>query len=196
VAAYQVALNLAALAFMLPLGLSMAGSVRVGLAEGAGDRPGVRRAAAATIAVCAASIVPFWGPIMIAPHIVAGFYLDTSDPGNAAVLALVVQFMPIAAAFAMFDATQVAANQALRGLKDVRVPMILTGVSYWVIGFPLAAGLGLGTAAGAVGVWWGLLVSLVTAATLLSARLWWLVKRHSARNDSSGLTRVARRAGT
>jgi MATE family multidrug resistance protein len=61
-------------------------------------------------------------------------------------------------------------------LKDVRVPMILTGVSYWLIGFPLAVWLGLATPLGAVGVWWGLLVSLVAAASLLGARLWWLVK--------------------
>jgi MATE family multidrug resistance protein len=176
VAAYQVALNLAALAFMMPLGLSMAGSVRVGLAEGAGDRAGVRRAAATTIAACAAMMAPFWIPIMSAPGFVAGLYLDSADPANAAVLAFVVQFMPIAAAFALFDATQVAANQALRGLKDVRVPMILTGVSYWLIGFPLAAWLGLATPLGAIGVWWGLLCSLVAAASLLTARLWRLVR--------------------
>lgn len=176
VAAYQVALNLAALAFMMPLGLSMAGSVRVGLAEGAGDRPGVRRAAATTIGVCMAVMLPFWIPVMIAPSFVAGLYLDAADRDNAAVLALVVSFMPIAAAFALFDATQVAANQALRGLKDVRLPMILTGISYWLIGFPLAAWLGLATPLGAVGVWWGLLASLVAAAALLSARLWFLIR--------------------
>jgi multidrug resistance protein, MATE family len=175
-AAYQVAINLAALAFMMPLGLSMAGSVRVGLAEGAGDRPAVRRAAATTVVVCAAMMAPFWVPIMSAPAFVAGLYLDAGDPANAAVHALVVQFMPIAAAFALFDATQVAANQALRGLKDVKVPMILTGVSYWLIGFPLAAWLGLATPLGAVGVWWGLLASLVASAALLSTRLWRLVK--------------------
>jgi MATE family multidrug resistance protein len=176
VAAYQVALNLAALAFMMPLGLSMAGSVRVGLAEGAGDRAGVRRAAATTIVVCAAMMLPFWIPVMMARTFVAELYLDASDPENAAVLALVVAFMPIAAAFALFDAVQVAANQALRGLKDVRVPMILAGVSYWLIGFPIAAGLGLATPLAAVGVWWGLLAALVMAAGLLSARLWWLVR--------------------
>lgn len=177
VAAYQVALNLAALAFMIPLGLSMAGSVRVGLAEGAGDRAGVRRAAALTIVACAAFMAPFWIPVMLAPAFVAEFYLDPADPANAAVLALVVSFMPIAAAFALFDAVQVAANQALRGLKDVRVPMLLTGISYWVVGFPLAAWLGLGTDVGAVGVWWGLLASLVCASLLLGGRLWWIVRK-------------------
>jgi MATE family multidrug resistance protein len=176
VAAYQVALNVAAIAFMMPLGLSMAGAVRVGLAAGAGDHARVRRASALTIGVCAGSIMVIAIPVMIAPEGVAGLYLDAKDPESAAVLALVASFLPIAAAFALFDATQVAANQCLRGLKDVRVPMILTGVSYWVIGFPLAAWLGLGTPIGAVGVWWGLLASLLAAAALLSARLWRLVR--------------------
>lgn len=170
-AAYQVALNVAAVAFMMPLGLSMAGSVRVGLMAGAQDRPGVRRAAAMAVACSVGAIMIVAVPVMIWPMDIAGFYLDADDPANAAVLALVAAFLPIAAAFALFDAIQVSAAQALRGLKDVRVPMILTGFSYWVVGFPVAAWLGLGTPLGAVGVWWGLLASLACAALLLGGRL-------------------------
>jgi MATE family multidrug resistance protein len=179
-AAYQVALNVAAVAFMLPLGLSMAGSVRVGLMAGAKDRPGVRRAAAMAVACSVGAIMIVAVPVMLWPIEISGFYLEAGDPDNAAVLALVASFLPIAAAFALFDATQVAAAQALRGLKDVRVPMIITGFSYWVIGFPVAAWLGLGTSLGAVGVWWGLLASLASAAVLLGSRLW-LVTRDGAR---------------
>ncbi len=171
VAAYQVALNVAALAFMMPLGFAMAGGVRVGLHEGAGDRAGVRRASALTILVAIAFMVLFWAPAMSARTQIAGFYLEADDPANAAVLTLVASFLPIAAAFGLFDAVQVAANNCLRGLKDVRVPMIMTGVSYWLIGFPVAAGLGLFTPLGAVGVWWGLLAGLAAAAITLSARL-------------------------
>lgn len=170
-AAYQVALNVAAMAFMTPLGLSMAGAVRVGLKAGAGDRAGVRRAAATSILACIGAIMLVAVPVMAAPRLVAGLYLDAGDPANTAVLGLVATFLPIAAAFALFDATQVAANQALRGLKDVRVPMVITAFSYWVVGFPVSAGLGLGTEIGAIGVWWGLLAGLATAATLLGARL-------------------------
>lgn len=176
VAAYQVALNVAALAFMTPLGLSMAGSVRVGLAAGARDYARVRRASAITIGMCAASILFVAIPMMAAPGAIAGLYLKADDPTNAGVVALVMSFLPIAATFALFDATQVAANQCLRGLKDVRAPMFLTGVSYWVIGFPIAAWLGLGTPVGAVGVWWGLLASLIAAAALLTGRLYILVR--------------------
>lgn len=175
-AAYQVALNVAAMAFMMPLGLSMAGGVRVGLMAGAKDRPGVRRASAMVILCCIGAIMMIAIPVMIWPVEIAGLYLERNEEANTAVLALVVSFLPIAAAFALFDATQVAAAQALRGLKDVRVPMFLTGFSYWVVGFPLAAWLGLGTPLGAVGVWWGLLASLSCAALLLGARLWWITR--------------------
>lgn len=171
VAAYQVALNVASIAFMAPLGLSMAGSVRVGLAAGAGDRPRVRRAAALTVATSIAAIMMVAIPVMVFPHFVAGLYLDRADPANGAVIALVAKFLIIAAAFMLFDATQVASAQALRGLKDVRIPMVITGVAYWAIGFPAATYLGLATDMGAVGVWWGLLLSLFAAAVLLGARL-------------------------
>lgn len=175
-AAYQVALNVAALAFMMPLGLSMAGAVRVGLQAGAGDLPGVRRASIISVLTCSAAIMFFAVPMMLVPFGIAGLYLDAGDAANTAVIALVASFLPIAAAFALFDATQVAANQALRGLKDVRVPMVITGISYWVIGFPVSAWLGLFTPLGAVGVWWGLLVGLVVASILLSTRLWMITR--------------------
>ncbi|WDI32527.1 MATE family efflux transporter [Hyphococcus flavus] len=168
-AAYQVALNVSALAFMTPMGLSMAGGVRVGLMQGAQDRAGVRRAAVVAILSCVGIISLFMIPMLFWPSWITGLYLDADE---AAVRTLVASFLPIAAAFALFDATQVAAAQALRGLKDVRVPMFLTGVSYWVIGFPTAAWLGLTTPLGATGVWWGLLASLVCAAIFLSIRLW------------------------
>ncbi len=175
-AAYQVAVNVAAVAFMMPLGLSMAGSVRVGLMAGAKNRPGVRRAAAMSVICSIGAIMLVAIPVMLWPMQIAGLYLERADPANAVVLALVASFLPIAAAFALFDAIQVSAGQALRGLKDVRIPMILTGISYWVIGFPLAAWLGLGTSMGAVGVWWGLLASLFTAAALLGGRLWLITR--------------------
>ena len=171
VAAYQVALNVASIAFMAPLGLSMAGGVRVGLAAGAGDRQRIRRAAALTIALSIGTIMLVAIPVMIAPEFVAGLYLNRDDPANTAVIGMVSKFLIIAAAFMLFDATQVACAQALRGLKDVRWPMVITGIAYWAIGFPIAAFLGLGTEIGAVGVWWGLLSGLFAAAAMLGVRL-------------------------
>lgn len=176
VAAYQVALNVASIAFMAPLGLSMAGGVRVGLAAGARDFTRVRRAAALTIGLSIAAIMIVAIPVMAFPGVVAGFYLDRDAAENARVITLVSQFLVIAAAFMLFDATQVAAAQALRGLKDVRWPMIITGLAYWAVGFPAAAYLGLGSPLGAVGVWWGLLLGLFAAAAMLAARLYILTR--------------------
>ncbi|MFN0024947.1 MAG: MATE family efflux transporter [Parvularculaceae bacterium] len=180
VAAYQVALNVASIAFMAPLGLSMAGSVRVGLAAGAGDWPRVRRAAALTIALAIGAIMIVAVPVMAFPGVVAGFYLDADDPANAGVLPLVARFLVIAAAFMLFDATQVATAQALRGLKDVRWPMLITGLAYWGVGFPAAAYLGLVSPLGAIGVWWGLLLGLLAAATMLAVRLYLLTRGRGA----------------
>ncbi|MEM9704843.1 MAG: MATE family efflux transporter [Pseudomonadota bacterium] len=176
VAAYQVALNVAALAFMTPMGLSMAGATRVGLHQGAGNHANVRLAAIATLIICVGMILLFAIPISIAPHWVAVLYLDQSDPANETVIRLVAGFLPIAGAFMTFDAIQVAANQCLRGLKDVQRPMLLTGISYWALGFPTAYWLGLHTSLGANGVWVGLLVGLAAAAISLGSRLWRLTQ--------------------
>ena len=169
--------NVAALAFMMPLGLAMAGATRVGLAEGAGDRNGVRRAAIVSIGVSIVSISIAAIPMGLAPGFIAGLYLDADDAGNAVVLSLAASFLPVAAAFALFDAVQVAAGQALRGLKDVNVPMALTAISYWLIGFPIAWKLALDSPVGAIGVWYGLLASLFAASVLLGGRLWWQLRR-------------------
>ena len=182
-AAFQVALNVAALAFMGPLGMSMAGAVRVGLHAGAGDEDGVRRAAFLTVLICALMMCFAAALVLAAPMAVAGLYLQTDDPENILVIDLVVKFMTIAAAFMLFDGIQVAANQALRGLKDVHAPMLITGVSYWLVGFPLAAWLGLASPLGASGVWWGLLASLSTAALLLSVRLYQQTRSQKTRHQ-------------
>jgi len=170
-AAYQIALNVAALAFMLPWGLSMAGAVRIGLAEGAENKAALKRCAIVTIiaSVCAISLMAI--PVITIPEVIASLYLDLEKPENSASIALVIGFLPIAAAFMLFDATQVAANQLLRGLKDVRWPMVLTGISYWVIGFPVAYYLGLKTDIGANGIWYGLMAGLIAASILLGWRL-------------------------
>lgn len=174
VAAYQVSLNVVALAFMLPWGLSMAGAVRIGLAKGAGDHSAIKRSASVTLITCVLSITMIAIPIAAFPGTVAAFYLDPADPANAAVIDLILLFLPIAAAFMVFDAAQVAANQLLRGLKDVRWPMLLTGISYWLIGFPIAAVMGLQTSVGAPGIWYGLMAGLIAATVFLSSRLWWI----------------------
>lgn len=174
VAAYQISINVVALAFMLPWGLSMAGAVRIGLAKGAENPAAVKRSALVTLVAATLSIVIIALAIALFPEGVAAFYLDIDDAANAEVIRLVLLFLPIAAAFMIFDAAQVAANQLLRGLKDVRLPMYLSGVSYWLIGFPIALFLGLWTSLGSVGIWYGLTAGLIAATVLLGGRLWWI----------------------
>lgn len=174
-AAYQIGLNVASLAFMMPFGIAMAGGVRIGLAAGAQNQAAMKRASLTSIAACVVAIGVSAIPIALYPGLVANIYLDVSDPINAEVIAFVISFLPVAAAFMLFDAVQVAANQMLRALKDVRAAMIITGISFWVLGFPVSYILGLHTPVGALGIWYGLLVSLIAASILLGGRLYVLV---------------------
>ncbi|MEP3889542.1 MAG: MATE family efflux transporter [Hellea sp.] len=170
-AAYQIALNVAALAFMLPWGMSMAGAVRIGLAEGASNKPATRRAASTTMTASVLAIMLLAIPVALFPEFTASLYLNLEKAENAEVIALVIGFLPIATAFMFFDAIQVSANQLLRGLKDVNWPMLFTGISYWIVGFPVAYILALKTDIGANGVWYGLMSGLIMASILLGLRL-------------------------
>jgi len=114
-------------------------------------------------------------PVALTPDVIAKLYLDASEPKNTELINLVILFLPIASAFMLFDAVQVGANQLLRGLKDVRWPMVITGISYWVIGFPIAAYLGSSERLGAIGVWYGLTAGLIAVSILLGFRLWRIV---------------------
>ena len=174
IAAYQIAMNVAALAFMLPWGLSMAGAVRVGLAAGARNHAAVKRVCIITISLCVAAMVTIAIFVSLLPSGIAALYLD-GGPDNQDVRNYVILFLPLAAAFMLSDAVQVASNQLLRALKDVREPMYMTGFCYWVVGFPVAWYLGLKTSVGPNGIWYGLLISLTIASILLGGRLYWLV---------------------
>jgi len=171
-AAYQIALNVAALAFMLPWGMSMAGAVRIGLAKGADNKHATRRAASTTMIASIFAIMIIAIPVALYPEFTASFYMNLEKPENEQVIALVIGFLPIATAFMFFDALQVAANQLLRGLKDVNWPMLYTGISYWIIGFPVAYILALKTDIGVNGVWYGLMAGLIAASILLGGRLY------------------------
>lgn len=170
-AAYQIALNASATAFMMPWGMSMAGAVRIGLARGAKNKPAEKRASSTTILSCIIAIGIFAIPIALMPETIAALYLNLEEAENIEVIAFVITFLPIAAAFMFADAIQVACNQLLRGLKDVTVPMWITGISYWVVGFPVAYYLGLHSPLGPKGVWYGLMAGLTCAAIGLGIRL-------------------------
>jgi MATE family multidrug resistance protein len=167
VASHQVALNVASLFFMIPLGLAMAITVRVGNAVGRGDALGVRYAGLCGIGLTLVTQL-FSAAVMISiPRLIASLY--TRDP---AVIALAVQLLLLAGLFQFSDGIQVASNGALRGLKDTRVPMAITLFAYWVIGMPVGWWLAFRADLGARGIWMGLIAALTMAALLLFVRFW------------------------
>ena len=176
-AGFQIALSVASTAFMMPYGLSMAGAVRIGLAKGAANTPAARRASTTTILSSVLAIGLCALPVAFVPQWVASLYFNMEAADTRPVFDYVVIFLPIAAGFMFFDAVQVACNQLLRGLADVRWPMVITGISYWVIGFPIAFYTALHTNIGAAGIWYGLTAGLIAAFIGLGIRLW-LQLRH------------------
>jgi MATE family multidrug resistance protein len=166
VAAHQIALNLASLAFMVPLGVSSAAAVIVGHAVGRGDPEAVRRSTVASLAVGAGFMLVTGLMFMLAPAPFAELY--SSD---AMVLALAIVLLPIAGVFAVFDGLQVVAIGLLRGLGDTRMPMIVNVVGFWCIGMPISLWLGFGLDYGAEGLWWGLVAGLVVVAVFLILRV-------------------------
>lgn len=171
VAGHQVAINVSSVAFMVPLGLAMATTVRVGHAVGRGDAHGIRDAGIVGIGltVCAQAVSS--GLMLGLPRQIASLYTD-----DAVVIAFAAQLLVLAGIFQLSDGIQVAANGALRGLKDTRVPMVITLFAYWGIGMPIGWWLAFPQALGARGMWIGLIAGLTVAAVLLSRRFWKLAR--------------------
>lgn len=174
VAAHQIALNIASITFMVPLGIAMAATVRVGLAAGAGDPAAVRRAGYTAMIVGTACMFVFAILIALFAHTIAGFYFPTGATGKT--MALVVSFLYLAAAFQMFDGLQVVGAMTLRGLKDARAPMWIAGLCYWVAGFPVCYLLGVTFDMKGVGIWIGLAFALLVAAAAMTARFYVLTR--------------------
>lgn len=165
IAAHQIALNVASVAFMVPLGVAMATTVRVGHAVGAGDAPAVRWSAAAGF-----SIAMLAQGVSACVMVVAGTWIASLYTNDAQVVALAGTLLLFAAAFQLVDGVQAMSAGALRGLKDARVPMVLAGISYWGVGMPVGVWLSLGLGWGAQGMWTGLIFGLSVAAVLLGHR--------------------------
>lgn len=164
--AHQIAINLSALCFMVPMALAEATTVRVGHALGRGDVGGVRRAIWAGYAIVIGTQLMSGIVLLSANDLLVSFY--TRD---AAVAALAASLLFYAAMFQFPDGVQVLSAGALRGLKDTRMPMLLAALAYWGVGMPVGAGLGLGLGWGPKGMWIGLIAGLTVAAVLLGLRL-------------------------
>jgi MATE family multidrug resistance protein len=191
-AAHQIALQCASVAFMVPLGLAQAATVRVGLAAGAGDQQGILRAGLMALVMGGGFMLATATLMWSAPAAIVGLFVDASDPANAAVVHAAVTFLAIAALFQVFDGGQVIGAGALRGLKDTRWPMAFAALAYWAVGGTLALGLGFGAGLGGLGVWLGLAASLAVAAALMIGRFLALQRRGHLMQVSDSSKRGAR----
>jgi len=181
VAAHAVALQLAALTFMVPLGLGQAATVRVGLAFGKRDEEGIARAGWTAwvigVGFMGAMAIVMWA---IPRQLVTLFLTDV--PANALVIGLAVSFLRVAAAFQLVDGAQVIGAGMLRGLHDTRWPLMFALVGYWVVGLGIGVWLAFAQDWKGVGIWIGLASGLAAVAVLMLAR--WVLR------DRLGLTRL------
>lgn len=165
-AGHEIALNMAALTFMVPLGFSGAAAAVVGRAIGRGDVTTARRDAAAAI-VCAVGFMCCSAAVFVA----VPTWLATRYTTDAATLAVAVSLIPIAGVFQVFDGTQAVTSGVLRGTGDTRIPAILHMVAFWGVGIPLGVTLGFFTPLRERGLWWGLTAGLASAAILQTWRV-------------------------
>ncbi len=165
-AAHAIALQCAAVAFMVPLGICHATTVRVGLAAGAGDRAGVGRAGWTSLALGSAFMVASALVLWLLPWQLVDLFLELDSADHIAVASLAVSFLGVAALFQLFDGAQIIATGALRGLKDTRVPLLYAVVAYWPIGFGASVLFGFQLGLGGLGIWIGLAFGLATLSAL------------------------------
>jgi len=165
-AGHQVAINLASLTFMVPLGISQATAVLVGQGVGREDPAGARRAAGAGVLLGVGFMTFTAVFFLMFPEFLARVYTDEAE-----VVALAALLIPLAGVFQIFDGLQVVASGVLRGVGDTRSPMIVNLLGFWCLGMPVSVWLGFRTTAGAVGLWWGLVVGLAAVAGFLLFRI-------------------------
>lgn len=184
VAAHQIAIQLAALTFMVPLGISTAAAVRVGHAIGARDSDRARSAARVAL-ICGAGFMALSALGMLTlPEWLARLFT-----GDASVIGIASLLIPVAGVFQVFDGIQAVAAGVLRGIGDTRAPLVAMLVGYWLIGLPVSLYLGFRTGAGPIGLWWGFVAGLSSVALFLSLRVATLFRGELRRlhvDDESG----------
>jgi MATE family multidrug resistance protein len=180
-AANQIALTLASSTFMVAMGFSVASMIRVSHSKGMKDYKELI-IVARSIFLLAILVEIFFGIMFVISHnFLPHLFLNMSDPSqlldNAAIISIASKLLLVAAVFQISDGIQVVVLGALRGLQDVKIPMYITFVAYWVVGFPISFYLGKHTNLGATGIWIGLLAGLTAAALFLYIRFARLTKK-------------------
>jgi MATE family multidrug resistance protein len=190
-AANEIALSIATLTFMFAMGLSVTATIRVSNQRGLNDFKNLiviaRSVFMLTILVEIVFAVLFIAFHNFLPHLFLDMDNGLQAVDNSEVIAIASKLLIVAALFQLFDGMQVAVLGALRGVQDVKVPMYITFVAYWVIGFPLSFYFGKYTGLGALGVWFGLLGGLVSAALFLYLRFVRITNRMLIENKEHSL---------
>lgn len=180
-AANQIALSLASLTFMFAMGLSVAVMIRVGNQKGRMDYIKLQVVARSIFLLAILVEIVFALIFIVFYQYLPQIFVDVSDIHNRLetqeVIYIASQLLFVAAFFQISDGIQVVVLGALRGLQDVKVPMYITFVAYWIIGFPISIYLGLYTNLKATGIWIGLLAGLTAAAIFLYIRFAKLTKK-------------------
>jgi len=179
--AHQIALNIAAMAFMIPLGLSSAAAVRVGHAVGAEDAVRTVHAGWTALAVSAAITSAVAALFVIAPQPLLRLFTNDSE-----LLSIGTRLLLIAAVFQIFDGTQAVATGVLRGVGDTRTPMIMNVVGHWVLGLPAGWLLCFRYGWGVSGLWVGLSIGLIFVAIVLTVTWHWRT-RHLIASPAAAL---------
>jgi MATE family multidrug resistance protein len=176
-AAHQIALQVVAILFMIPYGISMAATVRVGHAAGRRDPEGVRRAGYTAIVLALSIAVVLTLAVLALREPIIHLFVGEDVADADAAVTLAATLLAIGATFFVTDALQSVTVGALRGIKDTRVPLAFAVLGYWLIGFPLSYALGIHSSIGARGVWVGLSIGTAIYAALLVLRFRQLTAR-------------------
>ncbi|WIY51704.1 MATE family efflux transporter [Devosia sp. YIM 151766] len=170
VAAHAIALQCASMAFMVPLGLGIAATVRVGVAYGRRDPDGIRKAGWMAFMLGIGFMTISCATFLLFARPIVSIFLDPTIEANVHAATLAVSFIAIAGIFQLVDGAQVTAAHALRGLSDTKIPMLLAIFGYWLVGLPTSYVLGFVLDWRGVGIWLGLAVGLAFVAVLLVSR--------------------------
>jgi len=168
--ANQIAFTVQGIVFMIPAALGQAGTARVGFGVGAGNLAAARRSGLVGLGMSALYMAVMATLMWANAEAIVSVFLDPADPAAPAILPLAASLIVIAAAFGIFDGSQVVAMGALRGLNDTMMPFILGLLGYWAIGLGSGYLLGFVWGVGAIGLWWGLALGLAASAAMLSWR--------------------------
>ena len=176
-AAHQIAISVASITYMVISGLGVAGAIRVGQGFGTMNYAKLLKAGTTALAIGGVLMLVFCLLLISFPSFLVTLFLDFSQPNKTEVITIATTLMILAGFFQLSDGIQAVALGILRGIGDVRIPMIITFTAYWILGIPMGLLLGVVFEWGVVGIWWGLTAGLTFSALFLTLRFYKMVAK-------------------